>query len=307
MNDKSIFESPKAFHEHLQQVQANETENPMVVNTTPLPTPQVEESVELPTTEPIASEVSDAQSDINGHMIPKSRFDQINNRNKALEEQLQHEREARIRYEEQINMLGKLNEVQQEKIEPETFEPLDQDTFKFASQVKKELEDFKRDTVEHLRQQQLQSLITVQEQDFASKHPDYMEALNHVKNVEYNIAKGLGVDDIQAQRMVDEKLRGTIMLSVNGGKNPSETIYNMAKTYGFNSINGNNNPNLPTNPNLNAIRDNMARTANAANLGNNAAVAMAEPNSVNDILDEHGRVNPEKFHARLQKLIGKQQ
>jgi len=238
-----------------------------------------EESVEEHNQE-TSTERAETSGKEKSHLIPKSRFNQEIEKRKALEEQLATERENRIRFETQLQMLDQQHQnaqlqqqqqnaaMQQEVLD--NIDPLDSDTYNYA---KREIDALKAQlaTVAHETEQRTKEMIytnrvTTDEAKFQKDHPDFNDAFAHVQKVELDIAKNLLGNEAAAQSYVADRMRAVLTTSVDSGKNAAETIYNMAKTYGYNTTTRSEK----TKPaiNVEAVAKNMARTANTSNIGN---------------------------------------
>lgn len=247
-----------------------------------------------------------------GHLIPKSRFKQEIEKRKVLEEQLSKEREERIRYETQLQMLDQMqkqqvavdqqNQARQQQEELSNIDPLDTETYNYAKheieQLKQQLATVAQETEARTREMFNVNTVTAQEAAFSKDHPDFKDAMEHVQKVELDIAKNLFGNEQQAHAYVADKLRHTLTNSINSGRNAAETIYNMAKTYGFNSA-----P-KPTSSkpsvNVEAIAKNMDRGANTSDVGNSGTFGNI-PVDIKAALDKSGRVDPALFQQILSK------
>lgn len=241
-----------------------------------------------------------------GHLIPKSRFNQEIEKRKSLEEQLSREREERIKAETQYQMLNSMQQSQlQKQIEPSTVEdidPLDTDTYNYAKReiesLKLQLASVSQETQARTIEMQMYNTITNQEAAFTKQHPDFNDAMKHVQDVEFNIAKDLLGDERAASEYVGAKLRDALTRSLNSGKNAAETIYNMAKTYGYSATKTQSKA-VPT-KNVEAIERNQQRSANTSNLGNSSGYGVV-PSDIKAAMDDRGRIDADKFRKMLDR------
>jgi len=275
---------------------------------------QEDDVAESPTEENTQESIeSDAEeTPTKSHLIPKSRFNQEIEKRKALEQQLSKEREERIRYETQLQMLDNMHKQQfqqqqaqqlQQQAEQDAIDPLDTDTYNYA---KREIESLKAQLAHvtketETRAQEVFNINTVsaQEAAFSQKHPDFKDAMQHVQKVEFNIAKDLLGDEQAAHAYVADKLKDALVRSLNTGRNAAETIYNMAKTYGFNAqpVQTKVAPKL----NVEAISKNMESAANTSNIGNNGTFANARAD-IRATIGKDGRIDPALFRKQLQRI-----
>lgn len=248
-----------------------------------------------------------------GHMIPKSRLNQELEKRKGLEAQLLKEREERIRFETQVQMLTNiqqqsiLEQPQNQQPSINEIDPLDIDTYNYAKReieaLKMQLQNVAHETQQRTTEMQYHNMVMAQEAEFSKEHPDFLDAMKHVQDVEFNIAKELLGDEIAATEYVGAKLRDTLTHSLKGGKNAAETIYKMAKTYGYKTSQAQSKAE-PT-KNIAAISKNMQRSVNTAHLGNSSSFGNI-PIDIASAMNKSGNplsgVNPESFHKMLERL-----
>jgi len=81
--------------------------------------------------------------------------------------------------------------------------------------------------------QQLQQLTAADEQRFASEHPDYYDALNHVRGRlrEQLLVAGYGENQVDAE-LAQRELAAAAEVLQRGGR-PSEYAYTLAKQHGY--------------------------------------------------------------------------
>lgn len=93
-------------------------------------------------------------------------------------------------------------------------------------------------------QSQLINTVVYHEQEFSKTTPDYLDAVNYMRELRKNELSVFGVTD---PVQVNEELRkNAIALSsfaVNQGKNPAELMYTIAKQYGYKTKTTNPAPN----------------------------------------------------------------
>jgi len=272
-----------------------------------------EDEVEEDNEESVEEELESAEPEVEakGHLIPKSRFNQEIEKRKSLEEQLSREREERIKAETQYQMLNTIQQAQLQKQteQPiaEDIDPLDTDTYNYAKReiesLKLQLANVSYETQARAQEMQYHNMVMAQEAAFSQQNPDFKDAMKHVQDVEYNIAKDLLGDERAANEYVGAKLRDTLTRSLNSGKNAAETIYKMAKTYGYTTPQAQSK--ASTSKNVAAISRNMERSANTGNLGNNSGFGSI-PTDIASAMNKSGNtlsgVNPEAFHKMLERL-----
>lgn len=259
-------------------------------------------------------ESNEPELEAKGHLIPKSRFNQEIEKRKGLEAQLVKEREERIRFETQLEMLTNMHQQAPQSLQSQTppiedIDPLDTDTYNYAKReiesLKMQLANVAAETQARTTEMQMHNIVTAQEAAFSKEHPDFKDAMKHVQDVEFNIAKDLLGDERAANDYVGAKLRDVLTRSLNSGKNAADTIYKMAKNYGYTATK--TQPKASPTKNIEAISRNMERSANTGNLGNSGNFASI-PTDIAAALNKSGNllsgVNPESFHKMIDRLRG---
>jgi hypothetical protein len=325
---KEVFGNPDAFRAELAKLEPEQpTVEPSPDNipeddinmsheSTPgeenIPEESTEESVEEHNPEP-SIDAAETSGKEKSHLIPKSRFNQEIEKRKALEEQLAKEREDRIRFETQLQMLDQQQQhaqlqqqqqnaaAQQEVLD--NIDPLDTDTYNYAkreiSALKEQLANVTRETEQRTKEMIYTNRVTTDEAKFQQSHPDFNDAFAHVQKVEMDIAKNLLGNEAAAQSYVADRMRAVLTTSVDSGKNAAETIYNMAKTYGYNKT-SRTEKTVPS-IDVEAVAKNMARTANTSNIGNSGTFGNV-PTDIAAAMDKNGRVDVGLFHKQLERL-----
>jgi hypothetical protein len=251
-----------------------------------------------------------------GHMVPKSRLNQELEKRKGVEVQLLREREERIRAETQLQMLTDIQKQQQIATQEkqstlhtiEDIDPLDTETYNYAKReidsLKLQLANVAHETQARTQEVQYHNMVMAQEAAYAKEHPDFHQAMKHVQDVEFNIAKDLLGDERTANEYVGAKLRDVLTRSLNSGKNAADTIYKMAKTYGYNTPQS--SPKAIPTKNVAAINKNMERSANTGNMGNNSSFGHI-PTDIASAMNKSGNplsgVNPDTFQKMIHRLM----
>jgi hypothetical protein len=114
-----------------------------------------------------------------------------------------------------------------------------------------------------------------------------------------NVTESFIPDPIQAKNYVDQKLRGIIVGCISNRKNAAETLYNMAKTYGYQNNSTANDSGKPS-VNIDNINRNKERTATIQNLNTNGSLG-SPPTDFKASLDEKGRFVQEKWDSLMAK------
>jgi hypothetical protein len=323
-----VFDNPTRFHEELAKV-SQAPQEPVTQNNNEgveHDNNETEADASLPAENAEGGEENELASEDHGlegdealqktNFIPKSRFNKEIEKRRALEEQLHQEREAKIRYETQLQMLQQMQEMQAaqasqsmpqgQDAQPE-LDPLDLDAHNLYMQklqeLEKKIESFNQETSQKTQQLQYFNLVSAQENAFEKQNPDFKDALEHLKNVELQVAKNF-YDESQAQAYVTQKMQTALMSAINSGKNAAEVMYNMAKTYGYTPKSAQK---AAPSPNLDAINNNMKKTASIHSLNN--SVGLGNNNNVHDIKhllrdpkNPSSGIDPDKFQQMLGRM-----
>lgn len=316
---QSIFANEDSFRAELAKLNEESQE----VSSVPedIKQAQEEQSQEVPTESEEQPEEVQASEDahdegteepVKGHLIPKSRFNQELEKRKSLEEQLTKEREELIKYKTQLEMISGMQQAQQQQQmqqhqQQNEIDPLDVDTYNYAKQQIEELNAKVAKLSEQSMQQSKEvyavNRLNMEERNFTEKHPDFQQALNHVRQVEMNIAKDFVQTEEEAQAFVAQKMHNILNYAIETGRNSAETIYNMAKNYGYIS-NPTTNKAVPT-KNIQAISKNMEKSANINSVGNVSNFNNV-PTDISAALNKKGNfssgVNPDLFHKVLERI-----
>ncbi len=341
MTDTNIFSSPEKFHEHLAQVQTYEAQSPNNAISSRIQDPagtSESNSVQHESNESVQQDLSESgeyqdadggpENEFDGepnesgepltsetegtpqkktHLIPQSRLKQEADRRKALEKELQTERESRIRMEAYMEALQNRTQGTErpDLLKPPSIDPIDSEAHNFYMQqineLKNQLSQVTNQTSEFQRTNHLTNVVQNQQAQFERQNPDFNQALEHVKRIERELASSY-VEEDQVESYIHEKLRNVVLGAMNKGHNSAETIYNMAKKYGYN--NKKEASSTPNAPNLQAINRNMAKTMSLQGVSNNSRLNSQVVDIKSTLADRKNKwssVNPDAFHEALER------
>lgn len=252
------------------------------------------------------------ESSLQNKSIPKKRLDQEIRKRTELEEQLRMERDARIQYETKLNMyndaMQKLN-AQPKAQEQNQFEPIDDVAHNFYVQKIKDLEEKINQSANNLSltqsQARFEQTVNNQAAEFSAKHADFNDAYKFVVDAEIKNAKLLGYDDQEATNIAMQKLQPIAWKVYEKGGNIAETVYNIAKNYGFSSA-----PAKKSGVNLKNIESNMRKSQSIIDDIPAKVTDMSKTSSSYVKLEEFKRidnedgrgVNPDKFRQLLNRV-----
>lgn len=104
-------------------------------------------------------------------------------------------------------------------------------------QITDSVQDIRTQLDESQRQAQqtnLQNQVQTLEQNFKAGHPDYDDAVTHLRSVRVQNYQVMGIHDpIQQEQNLNNELAFIIQNSLQAGKNPAEAVYEISKQAGF--------------------------------------------------------------------------
>lgn len=265
--------SAKAFREELakleQQNTAEQITAPQSLEEVTEPTEEMQDSIpqneEQAEQEATQEDSQDEEEDNKPH-IPRKRLNKEIEKRRALEAQLQAEREEKIKYQTELDMYNraleqlKSSEPQESNKELE-LDPLDSEAHRFYMRKIKELEEKLDGTTTKLTQSEQQkhfeNVLNAQQIEFTKKNPDFSEAYNYLLNAEMENTKMFFDSPQEAQQAVLQRLAQASAIALQKNQNAAETLYKMAKNYGYNAKDKVSSASIP---NLNAIESNMKKS-----------------------------------------------
>lgn len=327
--NQEIFSSPEKFQQALKEAQNSAVEQTIapqekIENTQNIEVVEKQElpdSNEVQTNENVPADNDASSSNDNENLessedepvgknnfIPKSRFNKEIEKRRALELALQQERESRIKYEAQLELMNKSyqNEPTMQYQQEEAIDPLDDQSHKYYMNKISGLESRFNQMNEQLNQraEQLenQTVLMQQENEFKQSHPDFKEALQHIYNVETRIAQNIYGKE-EAKQIVGQKLNGILADGLRTGRNVPEMMYEVAKSYGYRAKTEQAPIDKPK-TNLSSINSNMNKSAGISNIGASASPARGNYDvsaMLNDPSNPHSGINEKAFKQLLSK------
>lgn len=172
--------------------------------------------------------------------IPKDRFDKEIEKRKALEVQLQQERESRIKFETQLNMytqaMEQLNTPKAQAPE-ENIDPVDEEAHRFymsrINAMEQKYEQQNTSLSEYQVKQQFAQTVDRQAFEFAQSHPDFHDAYSHLLGVEAQKALAIGYNEADAHNFAIQQLQPLAWQAYQKGQNVAQMAYNIAKASGY--------------------------------------------------------------------------
>lgn len=325
--DTNVFKDPQSFHEQLQAIQpsveANFEKQPEAPVTEEAP--QQEELVE-PHDEVVEEQASHEEENEEApseekhkkenKYVPRSRLNELSEKKAALEAQVQKEREDRIRLETQLQMFMQQQQQSTRNVTPEidleTIDPLDPDTHNVTKReilkLREELKSVKDNAEKHAEMMYLSNTANAQEAKFREANKDYEAALKHLADIEIFDAELEHGNKEQAKQLAAQKLIRIAQNAIKTGGNSAEILYNMAVKKGFKGESvAKASEAAKKEPNLDAIKKNMDKSASIGNLGTGATMD-ANSHSFDlsklrkDPKNPRSKFDVEKFHKALQQI-----
>lgn len=253
----------------------------------------------------------------NSNYIPKKRFDKQIEKTKLAEEKYEREREARIKFETELQLYNKaladMQAKQQESYAEPEVDPIDSEAhnlyMKKMREFEEKLERQNSSLNEYTVAQQFNTTVNYQATEFKQKNPDYIDAVQHLFNIKAQEAKTLGASDEQAREYADNQTRTIAWQAFNQGRNAAEVAYNLAKAYGYKAKSSSGKVN--DTPDLEKIEKNMQKSHSiinevkgvSAKLTPDYAALATKEGFQAKLAGKNGRgTDVAKFHEALQNL-----
>ncbi|GEM_PF-3616645 len=221
-NDVQVSEPP------IQDIEPIDEESPVT---------DEEESVSLSNlrSEPEQEDLSDART------IPKKRLNKEIEKRKALEEQLNHEREERIRAQTELGLYNKA--IQQmnapKEMQQADIDPVDQDAHNLYMRelniLKKQISEQQNTMQQSAQMNQFTNAVNAQQAEFIKEAPDFEKAYSYLIEKEQQNAVLQGIPESRSGEFVREKLYNTAQYALSSGRNVAEMIYEMSRNMGYSS------------------------------------------------------------------------
>ncbi len=294
-----VFKDSDSFHAELAKLEGEdlpphleeeeEAEGPQEQEATP-PQEDEDEAEELP----------------QGNLLPKSRFFKEVKKRKEIEQRFQEQREHNIRLETELNMMnqtiqeffGKQNAPQQEE---EEFAPIDPEAH---TRTQKELNEIRKEQ-QKLSDMQIKAQyrldMNTQQAEFTRHTPDFGEAYKHVLETKYQEFIEVGFKPEEAESAAIKDMWEKAGRLWNDGKNVPETVYKLAKAYGY-------KPKATKGmPNLEKIEENMKKSQSvnelpAAPSAPGGVTAFNNPEGFKKLLGSNRSVDANKFAEALKRI-----
>ncbi len=105
-----------------------------------------------------------------------------------------------------------------------------------------DLRSFQEQQAQHAQQQQayqqFYSQVTAREQEFAAEHPDYFDAVQHLRNSRQEEYQAAGYTPEQVRFIVEQEAHDVAANALRNNQNPAESFYKLATLRGWtNDIN----------------------------------------------------------------------
>jgi hypothetical protein len=240
--------------------------------------------------------------------IPKKRLNKEIEKRKALEEQLNFEREERIKAQHELQLynaaVNKINAPQQAP--KEEIDPVDQDAHAFymreLNALKNQIAQQEALMKQNTELSQFATAVNTQQEEFAKAVPDFDKAYDYLLEKEQQNAVLQGISENQAEGFVREKLYNMAQFALNNGRNVPEMIYEMSKNIGYSA------KNAPKTASISTLAKNQRASADATREVPAVSTKLGKPDGpaipLRDFerltMNEGGRgVNETEFHRQL--------
>ncbi len=254
-------------------------------------------------------DTADEVEDNEPKKISRYRLNKEVEKRKELEEMLREERDSRIKYETELKLYSDaLGSLKKTTPEP-TLDPLDSDAHQFYMSRINELESRITKSTEHLsqsnQQTRFEAAVNSQAMEFAKKSPDFESAYSFVLEKETENAKLIGLNEREAQQFAIDKLKPIAWKIYNDGGNVAETLYKLAKNYGFASKTV-----QKSGPDLKSLQKNMPKSGSIIDDVSSISVSTVNPESNYTKMDNFKQlhrqsgygIDPDKFRRALEEV-----
>ena len=248
--------------------------------------------------------------------IPKKRFNKEIEKRKLLEEQLNKEREERIKAQATIDMYNKaLEEASKPRheerdhaidpIDPESHNHLTREINELKQQLKQQNEN-----LSHSQQQQtINQALLQQRAEFMQRQPDFQNAYEHLMAIETRRNELIGHPKAEAARLADQALMAQAVEGLRSGKDVPSMLYDTAKVFGYTPKQA--AAQRPTGPNLKNIERNIPKSDSilndipevSARPAPEAAAFVSNDGFARHLMNKDGRgVDVDAFKKAIEKL-----
>lgn len=165
-------------------------------------------------------------------MVPHGALHEARQKGKAYKEQLDAAQATIQKMEEAFQ---KFQEAQKPK-EPEINVEEDPVGYfqKGMTDLQQKVSGMEEQSQRAAEAQRFQAHVASLVDDFSKGHPDYDQAVNHVRQLQMAELQAYGYSQQEAAQELLQREWNFASMNVQRGRNPVEEMYNLAKQYGFN-------------------------------------------------------------------------
>lgn len=257
------------------------------------------------------SDVYEVHKNDKGAFVPLGKFKKTIQTTKALKEELHTQRNEYLMLKQQYDAMQETikqflpsGDEQNQQQDNGDYEPLDSEADQRYKKKMAELESKQNQIEEVIKNQSVLQTVAQMEAQFAATVPDYSDALKFVaQKLEEESSIFLGKSKDQVNGAAVAAINHIVQTSYSQGRNPSEVLYNLAKTKGYSGKKIDDTPKQPK-PDLDAINRNMKKSSSVNNIPETPASSgiYTSAEAFKNMLDEKGNVKPNKFHEELERL-----
>lgn len=181
------------------------------------------------------------QPDAHQKTVPLAALHEERKRIKELRRELDQTKELTRLGTERLNqLLAAMQQPQQKQELPDAqTDPVAH--FDARLRQQQELLDRQNEVIQRAQQERaqqeqlmrLQSHVNAQEREFVAEKPDYMDAVNHLRNADVRALMAIGHDEATAAQIVHQNFIGLAAQLANQGANLPERVYALAQAKGY--------------------------------------------------------------------------
>lgn len=178
-------------------------------------------------------------------LVPLGALQKERQQRQEAQARLQEEAIRVARIEERFQMLMQAQQGQQQQASQEEAIPdFNDDPAGHVAGITKQFQQRMAEMQEFVKQSQgansaqqqhvqLAQEASAAEAEFVKRQPDYNEAAGYFQQRKLAEYTALGLDAVSAQQQLARDCAGLVQFAKQNGKNPAETLYNLAKAVGY--------------------------------------------------------------------------
>lgn len=207
------------------------------------PEAETKEAVAEVKTEDVSRETKPVITEVEKKMVPLEALHEARIQNKELKEMTRQLNERLSKGEERFQKFLEAA-TQKDQPQPPAFEqdPLahlkyENDTLrKQLGEVNGKVSKFDESIQQNAQLNETVRRVQAAGSEFIKSTPDYAQAYDYIRNIRAQDLADLGTPPEQIPVILEQEELGLAISAVNGGKSPTEALYNISKRYGYKPV-----------------------------------------------------------------------